>query len=383
MDDHFFMKMAINLAKQGVGYTSPNPVVGAVVVKNGQVVGTGFHQAAGKAHAEVNALDAAGPLSKGADLFVTLEPCNHFGQTPPCTDKILGAGIHRVVFAMGDPNPGVKGQGAARLKQEGIEVVTGICENEAQKLNEAFIKYVLTKRPFVIAKVAATLDGRIATRTGDAKWISGPSSRQWVHRLRHAVDAIMVGVNTVKMDNPHLTTRIEDGDGSDPVRIILDTSLSIPDDANILQIESASDTILVVGESKLAERRNAKKKVRLEDKGVRIMGTPLKNGWIDLNILMDRLGVMKITSLLIEGGSRLMGSAFKSSVIDKVVFFYAPKVLGGNDGYPVCAGSGAGSMAKCIPITSLSVHRFEDDVMIEGYVSNRQAADGSLEAFEK
>ncbi len=383
MDDRFFMKMAINLAKQGVGYTSPNPVVGALVVKNGQVVGTGFHQAAGKAHAEVNALDDAGSLAKGADLFVTLEPCNHFGQTPPCTDKILGAGIHRVVFAMGDPNPGVKGKGAARLQQEGIEVVKGICEDEAQKLNEAFIKYVLTKRPFVIAKVAATLDGHIATRTGDAKWISGPSSRQWVHRLRHAVDAIMVGVNTIKMDNPHLTTRIEDGDGSDPVRIILDTSLSIPDDANILQIESASDTILVVGESNLAERQNAKKKVRLEDKGVRIMGSPLKNGWIDLNILMDRLGAMKITSLLIEGGSRVMGSAFKSGVIDKVAFFYAPKVLGGNDGYPVCAGPGAGSMAECIPITGLSVHRFEDDVMIEGYVGNRKADDGSLEAFEK
>ncbi len=383
MNDHFFMKMAIDLAKQGVGYTSPNPMVGAVVVKDGQVVGTGFHQAAGKAHAEVNALDDAGPSAKGAEMFVTLEPCNHFGRTSPCTDKILGAGIRRVIVAMGDPNPDVKGQGASRLQQEGIEVVEGICEDEAQNLNEAYVKYVLTKRPFVIAKVAATLDGHIATHTGDAKWVSGPSSRRWVHRLRHAVDAIMVGVNTVKMDNPHLTTRIENGEGLDPVRIILDTSLSIPDDANILQKKSASGTILAVGESNLAGRQTAQKKKHLEDKGVRIMGVPLKNGWIDLNILMDRLGTMKVTSLLIEGGSRLMGSAFKSGVVDKLLFFYAPKVLGGNDGYPICAGPGATSMKECIPITRLSVHRFENDVMIEGYVGDQYTPNGSLEVLDK
>ncbi len=375
MDDRHFMTLAIELAKQGIGHTSPNPVVGAVVVRGGRTVGSGFHRAAGGAHAEIYALDDAGDLARGADLFVTLEPCNHFGRTPPCTDRILQSGIRRVIIAMPDPNPDVRGEGAKRLEQAGTEIVRGVCEEEARILNEAYIKYVTTKQPFVIAKVAATLDGHIATRTGDARWVSGSASRQAVHRLRHAVDAIMVGVNTVKADNPQLTTRLTDGAGSDPIRLVLDTSLSIPGDAKILNSDSEVDTVLVAGESSLNAGRNAKKRDLLVKKGVRIITSPLKNGRVDLMRLMERLGGMEITSLLIEGGSRVMGAAFKSGIVDKVNFFYAPKVLGGDDGYPVCSGRGAETMAACIPITRMSMHRFEDDVMIQGYVGEGHPAD--------
>lgn len=383
MNDRYFMTLAIDLAKQGIGYTSPNPVVGAVVVKEGRMVGSGFHRAAGSAHAEINALDDAGDLAKNADLFVTLEPCNHFGRTPPCTDRILKSGIRRVIIAMADPNPDVRAQGAKRLEQAGIEIVRGVCEDEAKVLNEAFVKYVITKQPFVIAKVATTLDGHIATRTGDAKWVSGPASRQAVHRLRHAVDAIMVGVNTVKMDNPQLTTRLTDGNGSDPIRIVLDTSLSIPADARILHSDSAADTLLVTGANTLKAGQNAKKRDLLENKGVRIITSPLKNGHIDLKHLMNRLGDMEITSLLIEGGSRVMGAAFESDIVDKVAFFYAPKILGGDDGYPICSGRGAETMAACIPITRMSTHWFENDVMIEGYVGNRHPADRMAAASDQ
>ncbi len=208
MDDRHFMKMALDLAVKGEGSTSPNPMVGAVVVKDGQVVGSGYHKIAGGPHAEVNALEAAGELAKGATLYVTLEPCNHTGRTPPCTRKILELGIERVVAAMKDPNEKVAGGGAEFLEQNGIRVTIGVCEEQARKLNEAFIKYIRTGRPFVMTKCAATLDGRIATRTGDSRWVTGETARRFVHRLRHRVDAIMVGINTIRTDDPSLTTRL-------------------------------------------------------------------------------------------------------------------------------------------------------------------------------
>ncbi|MEJ2657581.1 MAG: bifunctional diaminohydroxyphosphoribosylaminopyrimidine deaminase/5-amino-6-(5-phosphoribosylamino)uracil reductase RibD, partial [Desulfobacterales bacterium] len=247
------MKMALDLAKKGEGLTSPNPMVGAVIVKDGKVVGKGYHQAAGKAHAEANALDDAGELAKDATLYVTLEPCNHTGRTPPCTENILAAGIRRVVAAMVDPNPKVKGGGLAYLEGRGIRIMSGVCEARARKLNEAFIKYVGTGRPFTIVKCAATLDGHIATKTGDSRWVTGEESRQFVHRLRHAVDAIMVGINTVEKDNPSLTARIaahrKNFKPKDPARIILDTHLRIPEEAKLLRLQSHSDTILITGPS--------------------------------------------------------------------------------------------------------------------------------------
>jgi len=364
MDDRHFMKMALDLAPGGEGYTSPNPMVGAVVVKDGRVVGSGFHERVGGPHAEVNAIDAAGPLAEGATLYVTLEPCNHTGRTPPCTHKILEARISRVVIAMLDPNRKVAGGGADFLKQKGIRIKIGVCSEQARRLNEAFVKYVGTGRPFVIAKCAATLDGRVATRTGDSRWVTGTSSRQFVHRLRHAVDAVLVGINTVRTDNPSLTTRLSDGRrGKDPVRIILDTQLSISPDARLLHQTSDADTILVVGEAVAPDKKKAHEKT-----GIRVIQATLKDGLIDMDALMDRLGALQLTSLLIEGGSRVLASAFRAGIVDKVFFFYAPKILGGDDGVPICSGPGAELMRQSIAVSDISVHRFDDDVMIEGYL---------------
>jgi len=365
-NDRFFMKAALELAAKGEGFTSPNPMVGAVVVKDGRIAGKGFHEAAGKAHAEVNAIDDAGSAAKGATLYVTLEPCNHTGRTPPCTEKILSAGIRRVVSAMADPNPDVKGGGNAYLRSKGLEVAVGVCEDEARKLNEIFIKYVRTKRPFVVVKCAATLDGRIATKTGDSRWVSGEESRKFVHRLRHALDAIMVGVDTVKKDDPSLTARLEDIKTIDPTRIILDTRLSVPENAKVLRSDSDRDTILFTGTAISQE-----KKSRIEKSGVRVIQSQLdKDGRIDLNALTEKLGAMGVTSLLIEGGGRVIASAFRAGIVDKVFFFYAPKILGGDDGVPICRGAGPESMQDCIPLTEISVRRFGDDVMIEGYVNS-------------
>jgi diaminohydroxyphosphoribosylaminopyrimidine deaminase/5-amino-6-(5-phosphoribosylamino)uracil reductase len=363
MDDQHFMQIALDLAVKGEGFTSPNPIVGAIVVKDDKVVGSGYHEVVGGPHAEVNAIDAAGESASGATLYVTLEPCNHTGRTPPCTRKILEAGISRVVVAMQDPNPTVTGNGAEFLKQRGVRVTTGVCEEQAEKQNEAFSKYVRTGRPFVIVKCASTLDGRIATRTGDSRWVTGEQSRRFVHRLRHAVDAIMVGVNTVRVDDPSLTARLADGRGKDPLRIILDTHLSIRPDARVLQEVSTSGTILVVGKG-----IGADKKIDFEKRGVRVVESFIKDGMVDMNPLMDQLGDMQISSLLIEGGSRVIASAFGADIVDKLFFFYAPKILGGDDGVPICSGSGAELMSQCIGVGDVTVHRFGDDVLIEGYI---------------
>jgi diaminohydroxyphosphoribosylaminopyrimidine deaminase / 5-amino-6-(5-phosphoribosylamino)uracil reductase len=367
LEDKRFMKMALDLAKKGEGFTSPNPMVGAVIVKDGRVVGKGYHQAAGKAHAEVDALDDAGILAKDATLYVTLEPCNHTGRTPPCTEKIVSAGIRRVVAAMADPNPEVKGGGLEYLEGLGISITSGVCETQAERLNEAFIKFVGSKRPFTIIKCAATLDGHIATKTGDSRWVTGEESRQFVHRLRHAVDAIMVGINTVENDDPSLTTRIAEPPKTfkpkDPIRIVLDTRLRISEKAKLLRLHSRSDTILVTGPSVSED-----KKGRLEKNGVRILEMPVKNDLIDLDRLMDRLGSLEVTSLLIEGGGRVIASALSAGIVDKIHFFYAPKILGGDDGVPICRGPGADVMNRCIAVKDVGVQRFGSDVMIEGYI---------------
>jgi diaminohydroxyphosphoribosylaminopyrimidine deaminase/5-amino-6-(5-phosphoribosylamino)uracil reductase len=359
MDEEHFMRMALVLAKKGQGYTSPNPMVGAVIVKDSKVMGSGYHHSFGEAHAEVNAIEDAGSQAKGATLYVNLEPCHHTGKTPPCSLKILEAGIKRVVMAMKDPNT-LAGGGAVFLQAHGVEVLTGVCEAAAKKLNEAFIKYVSKKKPFVLLKCAATLDGRIATRTGDSKWVTGDKARKFVHRLRHAVDAILVGIGTIHSDDPSLTTRLESDSGLDPVRIVLDTHLSISPDARILQLDSNSDTILVTG-----------KKKRVLKTGVRLIEQPVRDDQIDLKSLMVELGSMGMTSLLIEGGSRVISSAIRSGVIDKVFFFYAPKILGGDDGIPICQGPGPEQMKDSIRVRDIRVQRFDDDVMIEGYIEKR------------
>jgi diaminohydroxyphosphoribosylaminopyrimidine deaminase/5-amino-6-(5-phosphoribosylamino)uracil reductase len=362
------MKMAIELARRGRGYTAPNPLVGAVIVQDGVVVGKGYHEQVGGAHAEVNAIADAGEQANGATLYVNLEPCNHHGRMPPCTEAILKSGLRRVVVGMEDPNPNVRGNGNQFLRDHGIEVICGIAQKESERLNEIFIKYVTTKRPFVILKCACTLDGYIATRTGNSKWITNAASRRFVHELRHAVDAIMVGVGTVNQDDPRLTTRLDDKQGRDPIRIVLDTHLSISPDAALLNLSSDSDTLIITGPDVQEEKRK-----KLARPGVRILSTELKNGHIDLNVLMTRLGDLGITSLLIEGGSRVNASALKAHIVDKVFFFYAPKILGGDNGIPVFKGKGPALMSESIRIKDVSVHRFADDMMIEGYVrGNRE-----------
>lgn len=363
--DRFYMQMALDLAAQGTGFTSPNPLVGALVVKGQKVVGRGYHERFGGPHAEVNALHQAGEQAGGATLYVTLEPCNHTGKTPPCTEKILAAGIRRVVVAMTDPNPGVKGAGNAYLRHSGIDVVDGLEEDAARRQNEFFIKHIRTGLPFVILKCAATLDGRIATRTGDAHWVSGPQSRQFVHELRHAVDAILVGVDTVKTDDPSLTTRLPDGNGCDPTRIILDTHLSIPLNARVLTQASTAETIVVTGAEVDASARR-----HVMAKGARVLESPCRDSQIDMGALMKTLGAEGIASVLIEGGSRVSGSALRTGIVDKINFFYAPKLLGGDDGVPICRGPGQERMQNCPNVEGVTVHRFGSDIMIEGYLNS-------------
>jgi len=373
IDDRHFMQIALDLAARGCRYTSPNPMVGAVVVKNSTIVGSGYHEAVGGPHGEVNAIHQAGDQARDATLYVTLEPCNHEGRTPPCTEKILASGIKKVVSAMNDPNPRVAGGGNAFLASRGVKIVSGVCEAEARKLNEAFIKFVQTGKPFVVLKCAATLDGRIATRTGDAKWISNDLSRQFVHRRRHEADAILVGIGTIKADDPSLTTRLPGPvygkSPRDPSRIILDSRLSISETASVLRVESDSDTIIVTGP--IDDHPDLlKKRLRLMEQGAILLECPLKNGRIDLSVLMEKLGSLNITRLLVEGGSQVLASALAHGIADKVMFFYGPKILGGDDGKPVCAGKGPEFMAQSIPVRDIVVKQFGDDVMIEGYLNS-------------
>ena len=371
MDDTYFMALALALAENGKGFTSPNPVVGAVVVKADQVVGRGFHAKAGAAHAEVNAIDDAGQEAFGATLYVTLEPCNHTGRTPPCTEKILASGIRRVVVAMEDPNPEVTGGGTKRLMDAGIPVTMGVLRAQAMKQNETFIKFVLTKKPFVTLKCAATLDGQLATRTGDSKWVTGEKARGRVHELRHLNDAILVGVNTIVLDDPQLTTRREGQKSKDPIRIVLDSRLSIPETAKVLRLDSESDTVIFSGGNAGNDSCYAEKKERLEKMGVKVMETPLLNGRVDVNRVVETLGILRISSLLVEGGGRMIASFLKAGVVDKVIMFFAPKLLCGNDGVPVCQGAGPEKMDQALALSDITVKRLGDDVMIEGYLGKR------------
>jgi diaminohydroxyphosphoribosylaminopyrimidine deaminase / 5-amino-6-(5-phosphoribosylamino)uracil reductase len=369
--DQAYMELALGLAAQGRGFTAPNPMVGAVVVREGSIVGRGYHQRVGEAHAEVNALNKAGEAAKGATLYVTLEPCNHTGRTPPCTRRVVEAGIKRVVVAMLDPNPDVTGGGCQLLKANGLEVVSGVCEAEARALNEVFIKYVRTKRPFVLLKCALTLDGQLATRTGDSKWVTGPAARAAVHELRHALDAIMVGRRTIDADDPSLTTRRAQGEGRvssrvsgrDPARVVLDSRLRIDPAARIFRLASEAPTYLVHGPDVDAGRRAV-----FEDRGARLIEVPTAADGLDLRATMAALGTMGISSILLEGGGRLIASALRAKVVDKVNLFYAPKLLGGSDGVPMCAGPGPAKMGEALALSRVRMVTCGVDMMVEGYL---------------
>jgi len=358
-----FMREALREARKGLGRTSPNPAVGALVVRGGRIIAKGFHRRAGLPHAEVEALNRLGTASDADTLYVTLEPCHHHGKTPPCTHAILKSGIRRVVIGMKDPNPKVSGSGADFLKREGIDVITGVQERACRHLNEAFVTFVTLDRPFVVAKSALTLDGWSATATGDAKWVTNETSRQFVHRLRDRVDAIMVGVGTVLADNPSLTTRLSRGRGRDPLRIVLDTHLKTPNDATIITQKSAADTLLVASQ----DGGNSRPSWIKGQKGVSILNCPCKGGQIDLHELMKLLGKKSITHVLVEGGAALMGSLIREHLIDKFYIFKAPKLLGGQDGIPMAAGPGSRKMGECLTLNRIRTRRFGDDVLIRGY----------------
>ncbi len=360
------MKRVLRLAEKGRGRTSPNPMVGAVLVKNGQVVGEGYHARAGEAHAEILALRQAGEEARGSTLYINLEPCIHYGKTPPCAPAVIEAKVRRVVIGMEDPNPLVTGRGLKSLKKAGLDVEVGVLEKECRRLNEAFCKYILKKEPFVILKVAATLDGKIATREGDSKWISGETSRHFVHRMRDQVDGVVVGIGTVLKDDPQLTARIKKG--RDPYRIILDSRLRIPEDAKVIG-NSPSKTIIATTE--LAARDKIE---RLEKKGVRILILDSKQGRVDLKNCLSKLGEMGMMSLLVEGGSQVNGSFLDEGLIDKILFFLSPKLIGDREALGIFGGSGKANLKETIPLNELRVRRMREDILIEGYLEKGKDA---------
>lgn len=358
--DYQYMKRAIELAKLGMGYTKPNPLVGAVIVKEGRIIGEGYHAVYGGPHAEINAFNNAKEDVKGATMYVTLEPCSHYGKTPPCAKAIVEKGIAKVVVGMTDPNPLVAGKGIEILKDNGIEVVNGVLEEEVKKLNEIFIKYIITKTPFCILKTAMTFDGKIATVTGDTKWITNEASRRYVHLLRHRVSAVMVGIGTILTDDPLLTTRLDDREGVDSVRVVVDTCGRIPIDAKVLNLNSPVKTIIAT-----TEKAREDKLKMLQDRGAEIIITPLKGDGVDLTYLMHVLGKRKIDSVLLEGGSTLNYSALNEGIVDKVVAFIAPKIVGGKGAKTPVGGEGRKFLHEAFLLDHFEVVRFGEDLMLE------------------
>lgn len=357
------MKRALELASKGRGRVNPNPMVGAVIVKNDQIIGEGFHEFFGGNHAEVNALNMAGENAKGAEIYVTLEPCSHFGKTPPCALALVKAGIKKVIIAMKDPNPIVSGRGIKILRDNGIEVVVGVCCEEAVKLNEIFIKYIVTKKPYVVMKTAATLDGKISTVTGESRWISSEASREYVHHLRNNMMGIMVGIGTVIADDPLLTTRIEGENCKSPIAIIVDSKLRLPMDSKILG--TLKQRKIIIGVTEEADEAKAR---RLEEMGVSIIKTPLKNGRVDLNFLMTKIGEAGIDSILLEGGSTLNFSCLQEKIVDKVMCFIAPIILGGEKATTSVGGSGIKLLSEAARVSNIKLKNIGQDILIEGYI---------------
>ncbi len=359
--DRRFMKTALELAARARGRTSPNPMVGALVVKEGKILGQGCHLKAGTPHAEIHALNQAGREAEGATLYVTLEPCCHHGRTGPCTEAVISAGIARVVAAMADPNPLVAGKGLARLGEAGIDVTLGVMEKEALLLNEVFIKYITTRSPFVVAKAAMSLDGKIATRSGKSKWITGPAARAFGHQLRDWYDAILVGIGTVLADDPSLTTRLPGGGGRDPARVILDSRARILPQARVLTQRSAAPTIIAVTAAAPQERI-----ITLRESGAEVL--VINEGpRVDLAELLKILGARGITSVLIEGGAGVHGSAISAGLADKAAWFIAPKIIGGAAAPGPVGGTGADDPAGAAALERVRVRRLGPDILLEGY----------------
>jgi len=354
--DRQFMRRALALAVQARGRTSRNPMVGAVIVRDGHIIGEGFHERAGEPHAEVSAIHAAGDNISGATVYVTLEPCCHHGRTPPCTDLLIKHQPARVVVASQDPNPAVSGKGIAALRAAGIAVDSGVLEDDSRTLNEAFEKYITRKLPFVIAKCGMSLDGKIATRTGDSRWVTGEESRKLVHALRNEVDAILVGSRTVMIDDPSLTTRLSDGTSKDPVRVIVDADEYLAADRRVFVQDSNAPTWVAVPEGVAFTGADE------------VIHVPDGLGGIDLAALMRELAAREIVSVLIEGGGTTHASAFAAGIVDKVMFFIAPKIIGGRDAITAVEGEGAERMSDVVQLERMTARSVGEDILVEAYV---------------
>jgi diaminohydroxyphosphoribosylaminopyrimidine deaminase/5-amino-6-(5-phosphoribosylamino)uracil reductase len=357
--DEEWMRRALELAERGRGYVEPNPLVGAVVVRDGQLVGEGWHQRYGEAHAEIGALTVAGDAARGATLYVTLEPCCHHGKTPPCTEAVLRAGIVRVVAAMSDPFPAVAGKGAAQLRKAGVEVELGVGEAEAGRLNAPYLKLLATGRPWVHAKWAMTLDGKIATRSGDSRWISNETSRRRVHELRGRMDAIVAGIGTVLADNPQLTAR-PPGPRT-PVRVILDSQGRIHDDAILVQTARATPTLIAGTERIPKERRTA-----LQAHGCEVLILPEVHGRTSIVALLDELGRRRFTNVLVEGGSGVLGSFRDRAAMDELHVFISPRLAGGASATGAVGGTGAKRMADAMHLTEWRHEILDGDLYVHG-----------------
>ncbi len=360
MLDEEYMREALRLARNAAGRTSPNPLVGAVIVRDGRIVAEGWHRRAGTPHAEVLALQMAGELAKGATLYVTLEPCVHHGRTGPCVEAIIGAGIRRVVAAIEDPNPLVKGQGFQQLREAGIEVTSGVLEAEARQLNEAFHKWISTRTPFVTLKMAMTLDGKIATAVGESQWITGEAARQRGHEMRDLSDAILVGIETVLADDPSLTTRLPEG-GRNPVRIVLDSQARMPLTARMLG-DGAAPVLVAVTEWAPEERLE---KLRAAGAEIVFCGDGTR---VDLSILLKRLGEREICSLLVEGGGIVHFSFLQANLADKVCTFIAPQLIGGAKAPSVVSGEGFAHLNDGVRLRDVTAEFVGEDICLTGYV---------------
>jgi len=360
-----YMEQALSLARLALGQVSPNPAVGVVVVSGGVVVGQGYTQPPGSYHAEVVALKQAGDRARGGTMYVTLEPCCHYGRTPPCTKAIIAAVIAEIHLAVLDPNPLVSGRGKKELEREGIRVYVGEHEEAARQVNEAYIKFITTGLPFVTAKFAVSLDGKIATKSGDSKWISGSEARRYVHNLRYTTDAIMAGVNTVLADDPQLTARSGGGRGGaarvQPLRVIVDSKGRTPLTAQVFS--QPGKTLLAVGRSITPEEKTA-----LTQTGVEIVELPSEEGRVDVKRLLKTLGEREITSVLVEGGGTLLGSLFDYRLVDRVIAFIAPIIIGGKEAKTAVAGKGVDKVVDSIRLERVSLEKFGDDLMVSGYV---------------
>lgn len=364
LTDMEYMKRALKLAENGIGKTSPNPLVGAVIVKNGKIIGMGWHERYGGAHAEVNAIKNAVESVESAEIYVNLEPCCHYGKTPPCSELLIEKGIKRVIIGATDPNPKVEGGGIKRLREAGVEVAVGVMKEESRKLNEVFFHYHEKRRPFVVMKTAISLDGKTAAPSGESKWITGTSARNEVQHLRNRYSAIMVGIGTVVKDDPELTCRLEDG--KNPVRIILDSSLRINRNSRVLTDQQRNPTIIAC-----TDRASSESISELKALGAKVLRCKSLGSHVDLEDLMDKLKELAIDSILLEGGSAVNDAALFQGIVNKVIMYIAPKIIGGENSKTFVGGKGINQLNQAYPVWIESIDKVGEDIKITAYLKEK------------